>query len=676
MEGTVIFAQLITTLALSVTGLGLAGPTPDVAAADGEATALDAVNHFRTMAGVAAVTLDPVQAQAAMAHSCYMLQNGFSHDEVPGRPGYTTAGDAAGNAGNVAVSSATSMSDRAYVELWITGPFHAIGMLRPELTSVGFGTCSNPDASPWRSAGTLDVMSGLSGSGAIAAPIVWPGDGTTTNLNHFIAETPSPVSMCGWPSGGGLPVIAMMPEAPSQVSASITGPDGPLETCALYAGNVRDSDAASILGGANAVTVLPRNPLAPGLYAVTVTTAARTVNWSFTVDPAVADMQPVAPAPLVDAKILAAPGGFTAVDPYRLADTRTAGGVRLVPNTVRRIQVTGTGKVPSGTTAVSTNVTAVAPDGAGFIAAYSCTPDVPTVSTVNFSAGAVVANAAIVALDSAGGLCLSANVAADVVIDVNGYTSTNSLGRLVPIAPRRLLDTRVWLAGSRLSSDGILSVNVAGGGTDIPDGARAVVLTVTAVSPSQSTYITVYPCGMDRPTVSSLNVVRGATQSNTVIVPVGDAGTVCFSSPHDVDLVGDVSGYMIDSARAGLRFTPLSATRLVDTRNPQLRIDPALGVTPLPAATDQRIRLAGVRGVPSAAMVASVNITTTVSSGNGFVTAWNCNGARPNVSALNTVRGLSVSAAAMGQLTTEGSTCLFSQTATHLIVDINGFWAP
>ena len=69
----------------------------------------------------------------AAAHSCYMLYNGISHDETPGLPGYTPEGDAAGNNGNVAVSSQINTSARSHVELWMSGPFHAIGILRPNL---------------------------------------------------------------------------------------------------------------------------------------------------------------------------------------------------------------------------------------------------------------------------------------------------------------------------------------------------------------------------------------------------------------------------------------------------------------------------------------------------------------------------------------------------------------
>src|SRR3954453_13491098 len=66
---------------------------------------LTTVNYYRAMAGVGPVSEDPAMSAAAAAHSCYMLYNGISHDEMPGLQGYTPEGDAARNSGNVAVSS-------------------------------------------------------------------------------------------------------------------------------------------------------------------------------------------------------------------------------------------------------------------------------------------------------------------------------------------------------------------------------------------------------------------------------------------------------------------------------------------------------------------------------------------------------------------------------------------
>ena len=98
---------------------------------------LGVVNIYRAMSGVDPVTANADWSAQDQAHSCYMLQNGITHDEVPGNPGYTSGGDIAGNSGNVAVSSSVSASARNHIDLWMTGPFHAIGILRHNLRYRG-----------------------------------------------------------------------------------------------------------------------------------------------------------------------------------------------------------------------------------------------------------------------------------------------------------------------------------------------------------------------------------------------------------------------------------------------------------------------------------------------------------------------------------------------------------
>ena len=47
------------------------------------------VNAYRAMSGLGPVTENTTWSAEGQAHSCYMLHNGISHDEVPGNPGYT-----------------------------------------------------------------------------------------------------------------------------------------------------------------------------------------------------------------------------------------------------------------------------------------------------------------------------------------------------------------------------------------------------------------------------------------------------------------------------------------------------------------------------------------------------------------------------------------------------------
>ena len=276
-------AIAISTLLASLISTPVQAADPNPPFIPAAADWLSTVNYYRAMAGVGAVVEDPALSPGAYNHSCYMLLNDITHDELPGAPGYTSSGDAAGNASNVAVSSATGLTNRSFVELWITAPFHAIGILRPNLERAGYGQCENPNTARWRSGATLNVLSGLGPQQGLANPILFPGNGTVTSLTNFIAESPNPVEMCGWGNtGAGLPVIAMMPEGfNSNPTTTMTGPDGPVTTCVLSANNTSGT-ARDILQGNNAVVVMPRSKLSPGVYSVTVSTSARTVSWSFT----------------------------------------------------------------------------------------------------------------------------------------------------------------------------------------------------------------------------------------------------------------------------------------------------------------------------------------------------------------------------------------------------------
>ena len=133
----------ISTLVLIGGAIGFGSPDPVSAVADDDW--LGVVNTYRAMSGVAPVAANSTWSAEAEAHSCYMLKNGITHDEVPGATGYTPGGDTAGNSGNVAVSSSFSATARSHIDLWMTGPFHAIGVLRHNLGTSGFGLCADND---------------------------------------------------------------------------------------------------------------------------------------------------------------------------------------------------------------------------------------------------------------------------------------------------------------------------------------------------------------------------------------------------------------------------------------------------------------------------------------------------------------------------------------------------
>lgn len=635
---------------------------------------LSTVNTYRAMSGLQPVGENTTWSAEGRAHSCYMLQNGIAHDEIEGRPGYTVGGDIAGNSGNVAVSSSISATARDHVELWMTGPFHAIGVLRHNLRTSGFGLCAESDTpTGWHSGATLDVIRGIDAAAPRpSTPILFPGDGATVPLHSFITEFPNPLSMCGWTGGAGLPLIAMLPNDVSSADSSITGPNGPIATCTLHKGNVSDATARSILDGDNAVVVMPRDVLADGVYTTTVNSNGGDVTWSFTVD---------RDAPLSSSgmDLAAVTGGatdtspvggevrFEPVAPYRLVDSRLEQGTtRLRANKVTKISV-----APADVMAVSANFVAVGPDGSGFITAYNCTETRPEVSTLNFRPGEVVANQAVVPLD-AGKMCLYSLVSTDVVIDVNGFFHGGATSTFTPETPERLLDSRA--AGQQRLAAGVpLELQVAGANRAAPADATGVSLNVTVEQPSASGYLKVYPCGLPAGTeISTINYAAGEIRPNSVVVPVDGSGRVCVLSLVATDVIVDYTGYFSDAD--GLGFQPLAPIRMFDSRSTNRALNDSTNGARVAGGDEVRLKIAGTRGVPAGATAVSLNLTAAEPLDASFLTVYPC-GKPPSTSTVNILPSQGAAAnGAMIKLSADGEVCVYTLNPTHIIVDVNGVY--
>ncbi len=148
--------------------------------------------------------------------------------------------------------------------------------------------------------------------------------------------------------------------------------------------------------------------------------------------------------------------------------------------------------------------------------------------------------------------------------------TVGSVGSYVGLTPARLLDTRPaatvdgrFRALGALGADAATDVTVLGRGGVPATGVGSVVLNVTAIDPTEESYLTVWPKGGARPTASNLNYVAGQTFPNMVIVPVGaDGGISLFNAAGRVHLAVDVLGYFPGTSS----FVGLTPRRLMDTR--------------------------------------------------------------------------------------------------------------
>lgn len=123
--------------------------------------------------------------------------------------------------------------------------------------------------------------------------------------------------------------------------------------------------------------------------------------------------------------------------------------------------------------------------------------------------------------------------------------STGDRAVFQPVTPVRVLDTRK--APPVVPAKGERVVQVAGV-SDVPADAVAVVLNVTAVTPTASGYLTVYPTGSARPTASTVNFLANQVVANLATVRLGTDGKVtvynALNAPTGgTHVVMDLAGY-------------------------------------------------------------------------------------------------------------------------------------
>jgi hypothetical protein len=380
------------------------------------------------------------------------------------------------------------------------------------------------------------------------------------------------------------------------------------------------------------------------------------------------------------------------------------GAKTIKANTALNVSVAGFFSVPSTATALVVNVTAILPTGAGYLTVYPAGQTRPTASNLNVTAGAVVANLVEVGVGSGGAISVYASTTSDVAIDLQGYVNTTASGgtgsglyNALP-APVRICDTRPGnpskLTGSAmqcnnhtLAAGGHIPVAVAGS-FGVPSGAIGVVANVTAVAPAAGGYLTVFPDGVARPTVSNVNYRAGQVIPNRVTATLGTApgsqGKLDVFSSQTSDVIVDISGYYTAAGGTGSIFVSEPAPlRICDTRphNPSGLSGPAgqcngpanTGMA-LGAGRTQPVQVAGQFGVPSGATAAVINVTGIQPTQSTYLTVYP-GGTRPVTSDLNPAAGGVEPNLVVATLSVGGAFIVYNNTGSiNLAVDLSGWY--
>jgi hypothetical protein len=239
--------------------------------------------------------------------------------------------------------------------------------------------------------------------------------------------------------------------------------------------------------------------------------------------------------------------------PERLLETRADGqigytGGKPAAGTTIALQITGAGssKVPSNAIAAVLNVTGTGADAPGFVTVWPCGSPRPTTSNLNVAAGGTAPNLVMAEIGDGGKVCIFNQTSMDLIADINGYVPEVSW--YTPVLPERLLETRpdgqTAYTGAKPPSGSTIELTVTGrGASALPADATAVVLNVTGLEADAAGFVTVWPCGSQRPTASNLNLAPGAISPNLVMSKIGTGGKVCIFTQSSAHVVADINGY-------------------------------------------------------------------------------------------------------------------------------------
>ena len=260
---------------------------------------------------------------------------------------------------------------------------------------------------------------------------------------------------------------------------------------------------------------------------------------------------------------------FIPVTPCRIADTRDGsfpanfGPPSLVGGAVSRTFTIPAGPctgIPALASAYSLNFTVVSPPvtpPGGYLTVWPTGAPKPVVSTLNFGAGSILANAAIVPAGTGGGINVFVNFSTDLIIDINGYYTIfmNANEQFAQVAS---IGNAAAIVGYNYSNtNGSHGVGGYAGGTGVVHGVQGQIGTGAAAGSSgvhgigaATTGASYGVLGESFSTASNASGVRGIDRS-----PANSGGNSYIRSGVRGESANDIGvhGVSNDVAVAGSR---------------------------------------------------------------------------------------------------------------------------
>jgi len=345
---------------------------------------------------------------------------------------------------------------------------------------------------------------------------------------------------------------------------------------------------------------------------------------------------------------------------------------------------TTNGAINSFTTAATATKPTVATGGASSITA--------TTATVAGSVNPNGADTHMVFLYGTSSILSGATTTTS--LDVGSGTS--AVGVSVPLAGLSA-GTKYYYQLQATNSAGTSSGSISSFTTLTGSATKPTATTGTATSITTTTAViagTVNPNGTDTHLVfayGTSSTLSGATTTTSVDIGAGSTavgisvnltgltpGTKYYYQVQATNSAGSTNGAISSFTTSappssGYEFIPVAPCRIADTRN----ATGAFGGPALAAKSSREFDIPqSACGIPSTAVAYSLNVTVVPSGSLNYLTLWPSGQAQPNVSTLNSFDGRVKANAAITPAGVNGGVSVYASDATHVILDINGYFVP
>ncbi len=271
----------------------------------------------------------------------------------------------------------------------------------------------------------------------------------------------------------------------------------------------------------------------------------------------------------------------------------------------------------------------------------------------------------------------------------------------VAINPCRVVDTRVG-GGGQFGPNVTRNYQIGGTGSGfatqggkangcgIPDGAKAVEASVTAVIPIGNGFFRAWPAGTPAPNATFLNFTKSEGVTNTGALTLAATGTQDltvknFGGPSHY--VIDVQGYFVKpadvpSGATGAYYVAINPCRVVDTRvGGGGQFGPNVTRNYQMAGSSAEFAKQGGKatgcGLPDGSAAVEASVTAVTPIRNGFFRAWPAGTPAPNATFLNFTKNEGVTNTGALTLAATGVQDLTVKNfggPSHYVIDVQGFY--